>query len=409
MSNEKAIAGESILLRGGRPWGTAGVADILVCDGRIARIEPDIQQPAAEIVEIPNLLVIPGLVEAHCHLDKTLFGGDWVPHSAGDTLGDRIANERQRRHEVGVPDVDRITSLLERMIISGTTHVRTHTDIDPSLGLSGVEAVNEAAARVGDRIAVQQVAFPQYGLLADERTETLLEKALGSGVEVIGGLDPAGLDRDPVRHLDVVFDLAARHAAAVDIHLHDPGTLGVWELELIAEQTIRTGLSGKVAVSHAYGLGQADEATQARIAEQLAAAGVGVVTAAVYDFPVAPLRKLRAAGVSVACGHDGIRDLWGPYGSGDMLERAMHLAYRSTFRRDTDIELSLEAATYGGAALLGVPTYGLRSGAPADLVVVECSNAAEAVVSRPMRRLVMKDGSVVARNGRLESRIPGSN
>jgi cytosine/creatinine deaminase len=396
------VTSKPVLLRRGRPWGGTEVADILVCDGRIARIEPDIKASSAEVVEISNMLVLPGLVEAHCHLDKTLFGGEWVPHSAGDALADRIANERRQRGELGIPDIDRITMLLERMVISGTTHVRTHTDVDSSLGLSGIEAVSEAVARMGNRITVQQVAFPQYGLLADERTEAFLDRALKAGADVVGGLDPASLDRDPVRHLDVVFDLALRHDAAIDIHLHDPGTLGVWQLELIAEQTIGTGLSGRVAVSHAYGLGQADEATQERVADLLAVAGVSLVTAAVYDFPVVPVRKLRAAGVNVACGHDGIRDLWGPYGSGDMLERAMHLAYRSTFRRDADIELALEAATYGGAAVLGLTKYGLRPGATADLVVVNARNAAEAVVARPTRRLVMKSGRVVASNGQLE-------
>ena len=396
------MTSKPVLLRRGRPWGGTEVADILVCDGRIARIEPDIKASSAEVVEISNMLVLPGLVEAHCHLDKTLFGGEWVPHSAGDALADRIANERRQRGELGIPDIDRITMLLERMVISGTTHVRTHTDVDSSLGLSGIEAVSEAVARMGNRITVQQVAFPQYGLLADERTEAFLDRALKAGADVVGGLDPASLDRDPVRHLDVVFDLALRHDAAIDIHLHDPGTLGVWQLELIAEQTIGTGLSGRVAVSHAYGLGQADEATQERVADLLAVAGVSLVTAAVYDFPVVPVRKLRAAGVNVACGHDGIRDLWGPYGSGDMLERAMHLAYRSTFRRDADIELALEAATYGGAAVLGLTKYGLRPGATADLVVVNARNAAEAVVARPTRRLVMKSGRVVASNGQLE-------
>jgi cytosine deaminase len=98
--------------------------------------------------------------------------------------------------------------------------------------------------------------------------------------------------------------------------------------------------------------------------------------------------------VTVACGHDGIRDLWVPYGSGDMLERAMHLAYRSTFRRDADIELALDAATYGGAALLGLSAYGLSPGAPADIVAVEANTAAEAVVARPPRRLVVHRGRV---------------
>jgi cytosine deaminase len=96
----------------------------------------------------------------------------------------------------------------------------------------------------------------------------------------------------------------------------------------------------------------------------------------------------------VACGHDGIRDLWGPYGSGDMLERARQVAYRNTFRRDDDIELALHAATYGGRALLGLPADPLGVGSPADLVVVDVPTAAEAVVTVPERRLVVKAGRV---------------
>jgi cytosine deaminase len=390
-----------LVLVGGRPWGVDGAADILVRDGRIERIAGGaVAASGAEVVDVTGRLVLPGLVEAHCHLDKTLYGGPWVPHTAGDALTDRIQTERRRRGELGVPDVDRITALLERMVAAGTSYVRSHTDIDPALGLSGVEAVTAAADRLAGRVTVEQVAFPQYGILANPGTEALLDEALRHGVGTIGGLDPAGIDRDPVRHLDVLFGLAERHGAGVDIHLHDAGTLGTWQLELIAERTAATGLGGRVAVSHAYGLGQADDATQERLAARLAEAGVAAVTAAVYSFPVPSVKRLRAAGVAVGCGHDGIRDLWGPYGSGDMLDRAMHLAYRSTFRRDEDIELALHAATYGGAEVLGLPAYGLTEGAPADLVVVDARTPAEAVVTRPPRELVVKAGRVVARHGR---------
>jgi cytosine deaminase len=110
---------------------------------------------------------------------------------------------------------------------------------------------------------------------------------------------------------------------------------------------------------------------------------------------------LRAAGVTIACGHDGIRDLWSPFGSGDMLERAMHLAYRSTFRRDEEIEMALDAATYGGARALGLQAYGLEPGARADIVVVNASTPAEAVVTHPVRDLVVKAGRIVARQGAL--------
>jgi cytosine/adenosine deaminase-related metal-dependent hydrolase len=392
-----------LLLRGGRPWRFDGPADVLVRDGVIERIEPGIAvEEHVEVLDVSGRLVLPGLVDAHCHLDKTLYGGPWVPHSAGDALEERIANDRRRRGELGIPSVDRIVALLERMVVAGTSLVRSHTDIDPEVGLRGVEAVGAAVQRLEGRIGVEQVAFPQHGLLINPGTAELLEQALRSGVETIGGIDPAGMDRDPVRHLDIVFELAARYGARIDLHLHDGGSLGMWELELIVDRTREAGLAGRVTVSHAYGFCQADAASQARLIDRLAEAGVTLLTAAVYSFPVPPIRRLRAAGVNVACGHDGICDLWGPYGSGDMLERAMHVAYRNTFRRDEEIELALEAATYGGARALGRDPYGLAPGAPADIVVLAARTAAEAVVAHPMRELVLKDGRVVARDGGLQ-------
>jgi cytosine deaminase len=379
-----------VLLRGGRPWGRDAPADLLIRDGRIARVGPGLDAPGARVIDLDGRLLLPGLVEAHCHLDKTLYGGPWVPHSAEDTLAGRIGNDLARRAELGVPSVERIRALLATMASFGTTHVRSHTDIDPQVGLRGVEAVREAAE--SSPLSVRQVAFPQHGVLTNPGTAELLEEALKSGVEAIGGLDPAGIDRDPVRHLDLIFSLAERYGTHIDIHLHDGGSLGAWELELIIERTRALGLGGRVTVSHAYALG---EVYQDRLAQGLAEAGVAIATAAVYSFPVPPVKKLRAAGVTVACGHDGIRDLWGPYGSGDMLERAMHLAYRSTFRADHDIELALEAATYGGARALGLEGYGLRQGDRADLVAVPVTGAAQAVVVHPPRTLVMKDGAVL--------------
>lgn len=388
------------VLRGGRIAGVEEPVDIVVKGGVVVEIGPAVTAPAdAEVIELDGRLVLPGLVDAHCHLDKTLFGRSWVPHPAGDALSERISSERRLRSRLGVPDVDRITILLEAMIAAGTTYVRSHTDVAPELGLSGVEAVREAASRMAGRIDIEQVAFPQYGILREPGTAELMAQALTEGVEVVGGIDPAGMDGDPVRHLDIVFGLADRHSSKIDIHLHDGGSLGTWQLELICDRTVTLGLQGRVTVSHAYGLGQATPDVQQRLADRLAEAGVTITTAAVYDFPVPPVRVLRSAGVNVACGHDGIRDLWGPYGTGDMLDRAMHLAYRSTFRRDDDIELALQAATTGGATALGLPAYGLTAGAPADMVVVRADQPAEAVVTRPVRDLVFKSGRLVARGG----------
>ena len=86
-----------LLLRGGEPWGRGRSVDILVRDGTIERMEPDLDASEAQVLDVSGRLVLPGLVDAHCHLDKTLFGGPWVPHSAGDTLAERISNDLRRR------------------------------------------------------------------------------------------------------------------------------------------------------------------------------------------------------------------------------------------------------------------------------------------------------------------------
>ncbi|MFE3226276.1 amidohydrolase [Nocardia sp. NPDC059228] len=395
-----------LLLRGGRPW-TPGVplagADILVRDGRIAAIAPDLSAEGVDTVDLAGALVLPGLVESHCHLDKTMFGGPWVPNTGGPTLAGRIANGEGRRDELGLPSADYASNLLGAMVSGGTAHVRSHIDIDPEVGLRGVEAVRAAAARHADRVDVQLVAFPQGGLLTRPGTGKLLDAALAEGVEVIGGLDPAGYDGNPTGQLDLIFGLAEKYGARIDIHLHDRGALGAWQFDLIAARTRATGLAGRVTISHAYAMGELAPGEQRRIAENLADAGVSMITCAVGDAPVVPVRVMHEAGAGLALGNDGVRDLWTPYGDGDMLRRIMQVAFRDRLVSDADIELALAAGTYGGAAVLGIEDYGLRVGAPADLFTVDAETPAAAVVSVPIRKLVVKRGRVVARDGRLSA------
>jgi cytosine deaminase len=399
----KPSQNKPLLLRGGRPWG-GDVHDLLVQQGVIAAPGSGTSASDATVLDLDGGIVLPGLVDAHCHVDKTLWGGSWVPHSAGSELKDRIRNDRERRGELRLPDPERIGRLLEQMVVCGTTHIRTHTDIDPDLGLRAVETVATVAEKYADLISVEQVAFPQHGLMSNPGTLELIEAALGLGATLIGGIDPAGVDRDPVAQLDAVFDMAARHGAGIDIHLHDEGTLGAWQCELIAERTLRYGLHGRVTISHAFCLGQVSVERQDQLASLFAEADISLTTAALYSLPFPPYQQFRAAGVNLACGSDGIRDLWGPFGNGDMLQRAMHLAYRAAFRRDEELARTLDAVTTNGARLMRLTRYGLEPGDAADLVVIPAASLAEAVVSFPTRSHVVRAGRVVARDGQLVHR-----
>ncbi|MGW0326349.1 amidohydrolase [Nocardia sp. NPDC003183] len=389
-----------LLLRGGRPWTpgtTPELADLHLADGRIAAIGTGLTAPGAEIIELNGALVLPGLVDTHCHLDKTLYSAPWVANSGGRTLAGRIANGERRRAELGIPNAEYAANLLGAMVGYGTSFVRSHVDIDPGIGLRGVEQVRAAAERHAGRVEVELVAFPQGGLITRPGTAALMAAALADGVEVVGGLDPAGYDNDPVGQLDVIFDLADKFGAKVDIHLHDGGAMGVWEFDLIIERTRATGLSGRVTISHAYAMGGRSDDEQRRLADALAEAGVAMVTCAVGEAAVVPVRVMHEAGATLALGNDGIRDLWTPYGDGDMLRRVNTVAYRDRLVADAEIELALAAGTYGGARVLGLDDYGLAVGAPADLFVVEAETPAAAVVQLPTRQLVVKRGQIVSR------------
>ena len=67
-----------LLLRGGRPWGVDGVADVMIRSGVIDQLGPGLDPRGAEVIDVAGKLVLPGLVDAHCHLDKTLYGAAWA-------------------------------------------------------------------------------------------------------------------------------------------------------------------------------------------------------------------------------------------------------------------------------------------------------------------------------------------
>lgn len=383
-----------LVLKNVRPWGRPAT-DITIRDGRIAAIGPS----GAAGEDFSGAIALPGLVEAHTHLDKTMLGMPYRPHIAGPSLLDKITNERRKKVEWGIDPERQSARQVLASVAHGTTHIRTFVDIDAAVGLSGLVGVLATRERYRDACTIEIVAFPQSGLCAHEAAIPLLERAMAEGADVVGGLDPCGIDRDPKRQLDIVFGLAERHGKPVDIHLHEPGELGLFTLDLILERTEALAMQGKVTISHAFCLGHPEIALVDGVLARIAANRVHLATTGAPSRPVPPLLKCVGAGINVACGNDGIRDTWNPYGNGDMLERAMIVGLRHNLRRDEEIEVALRACTEGGAAMMGIPDYGLEVGRAADLILLEGATPAEAVISRPPRKLVLKAGRIVARNG----------
>lgn len=386
-----------LLITNVHPGGGAATS-ILVRGGRIAAMGSGLPIGPA-VLDGGGRIAIPGLVEAHAHLDKTLLGMPWYRNEVGPRLIDKIDNERAAKRRLGIDAGRQSARQVVQSIGFGTTHTRTHVDVDTDCGIASIEGVMATRAAYADVMDLQIVAFPQSGLLLRPGTLDLMDRAMALGCEVVGGLDPCAIDRDPKGHLDAVFALAQKYGSGVDIHLHEPGEMGAFSMELIIERTRALGMGGHVVISHAFCLGMPDPTAVDRLVASLAEARIAVMTTGSPSRPVPAVLKLRAAGVVVGSGSDGIRDTWGPYGNADMLERAMFIGMRNNLRRDDEVEQALDICTHGGAAMMGLSDYGLAVGKPADLVLLPGQSLTDAVVSRPRDRIVIKRGAVVAHDG----------
>lgn len=168
-------------------------------------------------------------------------------------------------------------------------------------------------------------------------------------------------------------------------------------MKRLAELTIEAGLQGKVAISHAFALGEVTELELAATTEKLAEAGITIVTSAPYSRTLPPVPYLRQHGVNVAVGCDNIYDSWQPYGNGDVLERATRIAERFAWIDEYSLSQSLGLITGGMTTLTSAGERAWpQPGVAANMVLVEASCSAEAVARRSKRTDVFYKGVRVA-------------
>ena len=395
----------SLLIRDIRPMGGAP-ADILIKEGRIARMAPGIDAPGVAVEDGGGAIAVPGLVEAHTHLDKTLMGMGWYENAVGADLGAMIDNERAERRRLNHDPHRQSMRHALALAGNGTTHIRSHVDVDTEGGLAAIEGVLQTREALRGIVEIEIVAFPQSGLMIRPGTAELLDQAMSLGADLVGGLDPCGIDRDPKGHLDTIFDIAERHGRGIDIHLHEAGELGAFSMELILDRIRAVGMKGQVAISHAFCLGMPDwprtEALLAALAEQ----DVAILTTGAPSREVPSVKRVLDAGLRMGAGCDGVLDTWNPWNRPDMLDRARIVAQKNNFRSDADVALALHVCSTGGAAVMGVPDHRLEEGRPADLALLPGATLAEAVATGGPVALTLKSGQVTGRNGHPVRKAP---
>ncbi|MBS4211554.1 MULTISPECIES: amidohydrolase [Neobacillus] len=383
----------------GRVVGTqTGLFQLLIENGKITTI---IDASETLLNELPvmnaeGLLLIPSFVEKHVHLDKTYMGDRWRACIPASGVIERCEIEKNILTSISSSTKDRAEALLEVLLSYGSTHVRTHVDIYPEVSLQNLEGVKLALETYSHKLSSEIVAFAQHGLLRPGTVE-LVKEALRNGAGIVGAVDPATVDNNIEASLVQLMDLAVEANADIDLHLHDPGHLGTFTMKRLAYLTKQAGWEGRVAISHAFGLGDVSQGEAVEMAEILKDAGISIVTSLPIGRNIPPVPLLTEFGVEVAVGNDNIFDSWWPTGNGDVLERVGRLVERSRWTNEVSLGQALKYIT-GGLTPLDKEGNQIwpKPGNTANMILVEASCSAEAVARRAKRKAVFYNGNIVS-------------
>ncbi|MDH6258612.1 amidohydrolase family protein [Bradyrhizobium sp. BR13661] len=395
-----ALPAFDLIFRNALLRSSAAPVDIGVRSGRITAIEPHLGCEAVE-VDVGGRLALPGFVDTHIHLDKACLL-ERCGHIHG-TLGDAIRAVSAMKRDFSTDDVyARGAKVLERAIVHGTTHMRTHVEIDPRIGLRSFEAVKALKRDYAWAINLALCVFPQEGLTNDPGAEDLLIQALRDGANAIGGCPYT--DTDPNAHLARIFDLAQEFDLDVDLHLDfdlDPS----WShLDEVIRQTEQRNYGGRVAIGHVTKLSALPPERLKAATAQLAKAGVAVTVLPATDLYLmgreathnAPrgltlAHKLAGDGIVCSVATNNVLNPFTPFGDASLLRMAnfyANVAHAAVGDFDTCLDLVTELP----ARLMNLRDYGIAVGKPADLIVLDIKDSRFAIAELPDILMGFKNG-----------------
>ena len=368
--------------------GREGAYDVTLRDGAIAQISPAAHSGS------PSWLALPAFANLHAHADRSFTVTSFRPRSFADALA---ASATARAAFTSADVQRRATLFLERSLAHGVTRVRTHTDVDPVVGMNSMEGVLAAKAAMAGRLDADVIAFStSRNDLSRPDAVSRLKDAIDRKPDFLGlSINSA---TDPEQALNVLLDLAEQSGLPVDLHIDEHLLAGQMAAPMAVMLIAARGLGSRVTFSHLCALAMLEPAHANALIDRIAKAGIAVIALPETNLflqdrgdgsprrrGITLVRELIAAGVKVRFGTDNVRDWFFPFGDGDMLDTALFTAVAA----GVDDDASLLAGLCDGRAALA-------PGEPADLVLVPASSLEDALARRPAGRLVFKAGRQVA-------------
>ncbi|NNE11760.1 MAG: amidohydrolase family protein [Ilumatobacter sp.] len=379
------------------------LVDLRLVDGVIAEVGR-LHAGDEPVVDVGEWLTLPPMAEPHAHLDKALTA-ELAPNPTGDLQGAIDAWSAASDGGVFGHDemVGRIGRALDQLVANGVTVVRSHVNVGEHAGLWHLAAAREAVRRHSGVVDVELVALTHSPMVGPEgeTNRASLAAAVDAGSDLVGGCPH--FEPDGRGSIDAALDIAAD--LPIDFHCDetlDPTVLTVCDL---ARAVTERGIEQSVTASHCVSLGMQTPDVQERIAGELAAAGVSVVTLPSTnlflqgrDHTVATPRgltaihALRAAGVIVAAGGDNVQDPFNLIGRFDPLETAALLVLAGHVLPDQAYDM----VSNDVRRVLGRPAVRFEVGDPADFVCIDTPSIRTAIAEAPADRLTFQAGRLVA-------------
>ena len=395
-----------------------GSFDVALDGERIAAVEPALDGDFDREHDGAGGLLVPGLVNAHQHLDKCMLG-DVMRQNRSQTLQEAIEITWDHKRGYTPEEIaDRAGPVVEAAIVNGTTAIRAFADVDTIGGLVPVEGLLELKRRFEGLITFEVVAFPQEAIIRDPGCDKLMEQAMELGCDVVGGLPwYERLDAHVRDHVDFCFELAQR--TGKDIHMLADDTDDPYSrsLEYLAVRTIEEGYQGRVSASHCGALSAYDDNHAARVIGYVKEAGISIASntqiSLVLDGRgdrglvrrgITRVRELLDAGVNVLSAQDDVNDPYYPFGRPDQIEVGQYTAHVAQLTYLPELETVFDMITYNAARAMRLEGYGVEPGDRADLVVIDAPTVREALRLIPPRRLVFYGGRLMAES-RLETTL----
>ncbi|WP_455363653.1 amidohydrolase family protein [[Eubacterium] cellulosolvens] len=385
------------------------ICEIAIAGGRFQEISEKARGSSGKEIDAKGRLVTETFVNAHLHLDKVMTGSlaeEAALHQyqessmAGAMSAIEIAS-RVKEHYVESEILDRVRKVLVEAEYCGVSHIRAFADVDTKAKLNGLRALLKAREEFKDRISIQVVAFPQDGIIREPGAEELLYKSMELGADVVGGIPWIEYtDEDSKKHIDIGFEIAKKYNADVAMLTDDAGDPELRTTEYLATSAIRNGWIGRVAACHARAMSLYNEVYHRKLCALLKKGQVGVVS----DPHTGPLhvrvKDLMNAGVNVALGQDDVYDAYYTYGRCNMLEVAFLASHLLWMMTPHDRELLYDMITVNPAKIMGIESYGLAVGNPADFVILNATDLREALAYHSEPLYVIRNGAV-----RCETRL----